>query len=154
KRLAEFGMRATWGPAFDEWFARCVNRDADQRFASAGAAAWGLYQALGVAIDERLAAMAATPWPKSGLVPPIVAATSAPSLVSGTGIAMSHSRSRTRPRSVLWKALVVTAGLALVAGAGVGIFRSRLAMPTLDSQSKASATLVAPAPLPVSSATA
>jgi serine/threonine-protein kinase len=154
-RLAEFGMRAPWGPAFDDWFARCVNRDPDQRFPSAGAAAWALYQALSVPIDERLSAMGATPWPKSQVTPRVASAASAPSIASGTGVAMSHSRSRpTRPHGVLWKVLVVTAGLALIGGAaGVGFFRSRLAqVRSPEPEPKAGATLVQPAPDPTMTA--
>jgi eukaryotic-like serine/threonine-protein kinase len=47
-RLASFGSAVPWPPAFDEWFARCVNREPGQRFGSAGAAASALAQVFGV----------------------------------------------------------------------------------------------------------
>jgi serine/threonine protein kinase len=46
QRARDFGLETSWPPAFDGWFLRCVNRDPAARFASAGAAARGLLDAL------------------------------------------------------------------------------------------------------------
>ncbi|MEB2325078.1 MAG: protein kinase [Sorangiineae bacterium] len=45
-RLRELGGTPPWPPGFDDWFLRCVSRDADQRFASAGEATVALAAAL------------------------------------------------------------------------------------------------------------
>jgi eukaryotic-like serine/threonine-protein kinase len=42
RRAAELGSPVALSPAFDAWFARCVNRDVSQRFATAGECAAAL----------------------------------------------------------------------------------------------------------------
>jgi len=46
QRLRELGEQPAWGPDFDEWFLRCVDREPARRFASAGEAARALSRAL------------------------------------------------------------------------------------------------------------
>lgn len=46
ERALELGIDPPWPPAFDGWFLRCVNRDPEQRFESAGTAASALAEAL------------------------------------------------------------------------------------------------------------
>lgn len=46
QRARDLGLNAAWPPAFDAWFLRCVHRDPKARFASAGAAARALLDAL------------------------------------------------------------------------------------------------------------
>jgi serine/threonine-protein kinase len=46
QRATELGVCFNWRPAFDAWFLRCVQRDPEGRFASAGEAAQELLQAL------------------------------------------------------------------------------------------------------------
>jgi serine/threonine-protein kinase len=48
QRARELGLSVPLTPAFDRWFARCVNRSSAQRFASAGLAAGELSRLLGV----------------------------------------------------------------------------------------------------------
>lgn len=48
QRARELGLTLKLPPAFDRWFARCVNRDPAERFASAGLAADELSRLLGV----------------------------------------------------------------------------------------------------------
>lgn len=60
QRARQLGVSTALPPAFDAWFARCVNRARDQRFASAGLAAAELARALDVS---------ATPPPGPGLRP-------------------------------------------------------------------------------------
>lgn len=48
-RLSSFRRPVPWREDFDAWFARCVNRDPELRFASAGQAVAALSKALGVA---------------------------------------------------------------------------------------------------------
>ncbi|HEU4410040.1 MAG TPA: serine/threonine-protein kinase [Polyangiaceae bacterium] len=47
-RARSFAIVPPWPPAFDAWFSRCVNRDVDARFPSAGAAVAALAEALGL----------------------------------------------------------------------------------------------------------
>jgi eukaryotic-like serine/threonine-protein kinase len=46
QRIQELGMQPPWPAAFDQWFLRCVDRAAGQRFSSAGEAARSLAEAL------------------------------------------------------------------------------------------------------------
>jgi eukaryotic-like serine/threonine-protein kinase len=46
ERARGLGLSAGWPPDFDDWFAQCVNRNLDARFASAGTAAVALESAL------------------------------------------------------------------------------------------------------------
>ena len=65
QRFREGGRDAPpWPPAFDEWFRRCVNRDVEARFTSAGDAAKALSMAL---LNQELSmpAIAITPGPHS-----------------------------------------------------------------------------------------
>lgn len=48
QRIVAYGGVATWGNAFDAWFARAVNRDPAQRYSSAGLAIAELSDALGL----------------------------------------------------------------------------------------------------------
>jgi serine/threonine-protein kinase len=50
ERAKQIGAPAVFGPAFDAWFSRCVNRDASERYASAGDAARELARALEVTV--------------------------------------------------------------------------------------------------------
>ncbi|HTU59061.1 MAG TPA: serine/threonine-protein kinase, partial [Polyangiales bacterium] len=52
QRARELEAPAPLSAAFDQWFFRCVNRDASKRFASAGEAARELGRALGVPISS------------------------------------------------------------------------------------------------------
>ena len=60
ERARELGSSATLGPAFDEWFFRCVNRDPAARHPSAGEAARSLARALDVSVRP----VAAPPLPE------------------------------------------------------------------------------------------
>jgi len=51
KRLAEFGDQLSWRGDFDAWFLRCLNRDPDERFTTAGEAARVLAEVLGVELS-------------------------------------------------------------------------------------------------------
>ena len=48
ERAIEFGFTPSWLPSFDEWFTKCVNRDQNQRFGSAGEAVTALAATLGI----------------------------------------------------------------------------------------------------------
>jgi hypothetical protein len=60
-RLQELGMRGVLPPAFDDWFLQCVNRDAQQRFGSAGAAIEALANVFGIGGQRPSFADAAQP---------------------------------------------------------------------------------------------
>lgn len=51
-RAAQLGTGVALPPGFDEWFAGCVVREQEARFATAGAALAGLRKALGLAEDD------------------------------------------------------------------------------------------------------
>ncbi|MBK7581899.1 MAG: protein kinase [Myxococcales bacterium] len=48
ERLVELGLPPSLPPAFDQWFFGCVNRDVNQRFATAGAAIASLAEVFGI----------------------------------------------------------------------------------------------------------
>ena len=52
-RAAEYGQGGAIPPGFDEWFARCVNRDVSARFTDAGEAMTALGRALAPAAAQR-----------------------------------------------------------------------------------------------------
>jgi eukaryotic-like serine/threonine-protein kinase len=64
-RVREQGGEPPWPRAFDAWFARCVNRDPDQRFFPAGMAVDALAEALGARDSRPIGAIGALPPPRS-----------------------------------------------------------------------------------------
>jgi hypothetical protein len=82
ERAAAFGVGERIPPGFDAWFARCVTRDAAQRFPSAGEAIPSLLALLGgtaLPATEALPRMAPAPYAATqpGITPP-----SAPAIVA------------------------------------------------------------------------
>jgi serine/threonine-protein kinase len=52
ERARSFGVTPSWGPAFDAWFFRCVDREPSRRFSSAISAILPLAEALGVEVGR------------------------------------------------------------------------------------------------------
>jgi len=141
QRLAELGIPATLPPAFDPWFVGCVNRDPNQRFASAGAAIAVLAEVFGIApLGSRSApSLAVAP----GYLPasdprPVASAVTAGTgerggtllsaqPMNGTAAGMALGDSVHTPmakRSLLLPALVIVGGLVVVGvGAAVALTR-------------------------------
>ena len=113
ERAREVGAAVALGVAFDAWFFRCVNRDATERYASAGEAARELARALDLTVRP-----VAVPWldetTSEGDAPSVKA--SHPSTREPSGVAAS---SRAAPRSRLNAtavAVVVFSAVALLLG--------------------------------------
>ncbi|HEU4410859.1 MAG TPA: protein kinase [Polyangiaceae bacterium] len=59
ERARALGLEPGWPPAFDDWFFQCVNRNLNERFGSAGAAAAALESALSAGVRSSKAEAAA-----------------------------------------------------------------------------------------------
>jgi serine/threonine-protein kinase len=59
ERAAALGLRASWPPAFDAWFLRCLERDPAARYPSAGAAVDALLGAFASEVGPRASAIEA-----------------------------------------------------------------------------------------------
>ncbi len=93
ERAKALGVGARWPAAFDAWFFRCVNRDLDARFASAGEAARAFAEVLGGGVEPPAAELAAArttlaakgaPGPEPPPVAPAPGAPNATPLVGAT----------------------------------------------------------------------
>ncbi len=141
ERARELAVPVALSAAFDAWFARCVNRDAAARYASAGVAARELARALRVS---------AGPLPAPSLLPAATARDATPSpkgssLTSRdiTGVAASSRGARLK-----WPALSALV-LALLIVAALGAFSAWVRSRPMDAPNgaaAASASAAAPAP--------
>jgi serine/threonine-protein kinase len=81
---------STFGPSFDAWFARCVNREQSERFKTVGEAVAALAEALGVRM-ARASIVSSAHLPTAATVPAFAAQTSAsgsiPEIAAATPIA-------------------------------------------------------------------
>ena len=82
ERARELGIDVPWPPDFDAWFARCVNRDPEQRFATAGDAAAALAQVLGQPLSTSQPSVHDIPSGPHAASHPIAPAISTPTLAS------------------------------------------------------------------------
>jgi eukaryotic-like serine/threonine-protein kinase len=142
ERARELGAPAL-PPAFDDWFARCVNRDPSERHASAGDAARALVGALGVNLG---------PVPAPSLPSPPAGSTDAPSSKASSLItqdltgAAASSRSRRTARSV---PILLVVLLALNAAGALFLWaRTRAPEATPSPLRDAGSTAAPPAPRP------
>ncbi|MEZ4393234.1 MAG: AgmX/PglI C-terminal domain-containing protein [Polyangiales bacterium] len=146
-RAAEIGAGGALPPGFDAWFARCVNRDPDQRFADGGQATAALLPLL-----APTGAFAATRTLQSppGIVP--LAPTYLPTpptaimdltAVPGTALPPSRAAQPARAGSVL-------AGAALLGGIGLAgaVALTREPSPPTPAPTSSPATVVVPAERP------
>ncbi len=171
-RLAEIGHPAPLPPAFDTWFQRCVNRDSEQRFASAGQAVAELAAVFGIApmlsrsepslMAGAVAAggFAAAPGATSSPAVPartvgtpaaVGAATDQSMGLAGTVVSSKASRSRAVPIAVSVLALLlVGGGIAF----GVSLTRNRAVAATATSAVATQPTVAPEPPKPTSTASA
>jgi eukaryotic-like serine/threonine-protein kinase len=165
QRVRELGLHVKLAPNFDRWFARCVNRTATERFASAGLAAGELARLLGV---EKTVAVSEPPRPSVSAGPLFSALEpqhgGAAPLESQDVAALSRTRQRPRADGGRARTRLVTLALVLAAagGAATVVLWKRTPAPAPSSTINASApppvTSVAPprptetAPLPTASA--
>lgn len=158
QRAAELGLSTQLPPAFDRWFFGCVNRDPQQRFATAGAAIAALAELCGIAPVRSRSTPPTTE--RSGPEPPVSRALTAdvghaPTLLSGaateTALAVSGRLDATpeRKRSTL-PAIAVAALVLAVGGVATGVLLNRGARAT--DTANASATGEAAAVVPTLSA--
>jgi eukaryotic-like serine/threonine-protein kinase len=138
QRARELGVRQELSPAFDRWFARCVNRDPAQRFASAGLAASELSRSLGLEPPRvsETPPLSALPAAAAGLSPRRSDAQQieTQAVVTLPGSPGLHRTSRTR-------ASLATLGIALAAaGAGTAVVLFKRAPVVAPSPSTVSAT--------------
>jgi serine/threonine-protein kinase len=111
QRLRELGAAPPWPPTFDAWFSRCVTRNVEERFATAGEAIGALGVALGVTASNSLPRSLATGAGIAGTLP----SASVPTAQAVTAGAMSVSGVGA-PRKSRGKGLLI----ALVALLGLG----------------------------------
>ena len=150
-RLTHLGGVAPWPPGFDAWFLRCVNRNVDERFASAGAAIAALGTALGVSQPAVVPASVAAPLSAFDRT---VLSASPEAARAQTGSAMSVTGGSAHERPRRGKALVAGA-LALVAVAGAALAFSRRHAPEEPSvEPPHGPASVSPTPATATSATA
>jgi hypothetical protein len=161
ERARELGMLPSWPAAFESWFLRCVNRDAHNRFASAGEAASALAVALGYP-DQATTGRELGPSAAAGAAQTMASNTgpgwsaSAPDSLVGTDAAVAIGRTDTalpgtrKSGGMVFAAIagvigvgVVAAGIALLAGS-----RTTEAQATPESSSSAVAPASSPAPEP------
>lgn len=142
-RLGEIGVSVTLPPRFDAWFEHCVNRDAAQRFASAGAAIAELAAAYDIvpavsSANPSLPGAAPTPGtavadPGAGsaslatagtalMTPDAIGATDRSLAVAGTLVSAKPRRSPVLPIVGAIAALVLVGGGVAM---GVALTRSR-----------------------------
>ena len=141
QRLTELGRPANLPAAFDPWFLGCVNRDPDQRFASAGAAIAALGEVFGIVAVGSRSAPSLTGLPALGdgrasFATPVAAAVTHPSgsdvgtllsarPLAGTVTALAVSGNVATPstkRSGLIPSLAVLGGLVVLAVIVVVVF--------------------------------
>jgi serine/threonine-protein kinase len=144
ERARAVGSKATLAPAFDAWFARCVNRNAEARFQSAGAAARELANALGgtlvaappIAVSSGATRVATAPHSEEREV--------VPSTGEERSSTERHATLGRRPRARALLSLLV--GLVLT-GAAVALVVERLhagkASPATSSHTEAAPVLPA-----------
>ena len=142
-RLSELGGVVPWPPAFDAWFLRCVNRNPDERFTSAGAAIAALGTALGVSQPVVLPPSVAAP--VSAFERTVLSASPA-AAPAQTGGAMSVTGGTAPGAPRRGKALIAGV-VALVAAVGVALAFSRRSVPEEPrAEPHASTTTVTAAP--------
>ncbi|HXK18815.1 MAG TPA: protein kinase [Polyangiaceae bacterium] len=146
--------------AFDAWFLRCVNRDAEQRFASAGSCVAALAQAFGNP-DTKRSPGAAPPDAFGATLPLVVGAASAPVSSNATptkraasavpaqsvgktsgALALAGTKPPEHSGRAAWPWLV--AGAVLVGGAATGLVATRAGpAPDASASSREAASGVA-----------
>jgi tRNA A-37 threonylcarbamoyl transferase component Bud32 len=151
-RAAELGVGHLLPPAFDGWFARCVEREPAKRFASAGECAQVLAEALGAgvagpgasAVAVAGAATQRSAAPPVNLVGAGSSAVAAQTLGRTTGAPLV-TRTGDAPKSrggLKW--LGAALGLALVGGGAVAAQRALRSPPPVPTESAAIASATAP----------
>jgi serine/threonine-protein kinase len=139
QRARELGQSSELGPAFDDWFARCVQRDPEQRFASASLAANELALALSGSSQHAT----------SPLAGPTVGALSGRALSPAPDLRRAHgafdaTTSATwlpqRPRQ--WRARLLALALVALTAAGAAWFAQRPA----ETETPKAVESVAPVP--------
>jgi eukaryotic-like serine/threonine-protein kinase len=147
-RARELGVEPPWPPAFDDWFSRCVNRDASARFASAGEAVSALGRVFDVHESHR---PAEPPLPAKAALPPAPSAVVADSPLAGTDAALALGRTAAAAREgggrsrVLVLALVAVSGIA---GATALVLMRRTAPPPVASDPPARGSVIVTATAP------
>lgn len=165
ERCRALGITPTWSEAFDRWFLRCVDRDAEARYQRVSEAAQGLAEAL---LGIGWAATLPQDTPPSISTPDNHVPSGRPSSKSGPGDALSSAArsesrlalSRTEPEDAARRPrrwLVVAAGLALVVGAALSLRSLTTETPRAETLPGSSAETVATAstgkePTPIESA--
>jgi eukaryotic-like serine/threonine-protein kinase len=147
-RLASFGVGSQLPHGFDEWFLRCVNRDPDQRFATAGEAVVALGDAYSIPVATRRPSSGSTlvmspsssPTPSGAASGIVSRARSAPELVrtspsqadegatlrSVTGSQIALAGTISHPRKSFAKPLAVIGGLLAIFVIGAALVIPRL----------------------------
>jgi eukaryotic-like serine/threonine-protein kinase len=161
-RLREQGSRIELPAAFDAWLLRCLDREPQRRFASAGVAVEALAQVFEAAARKEFepppAALGRSRPGISGSGAPLQG--SAPGAVSALATTERHPASPRRAQLAVWLGWAVAG--ALVLGAIMGLMSAYGGAPTATSPSTAASTPVQappaavtpahPAPPPASSA--
>jgi len=142
---------STFGPAFDAWLARCLEREGARRFASVGQAVAALADALGVRIESgrrssasfapTVASSAAPPAPARSPRRPIVAiliGVAALAVVAGM-IGVVAGKSRGRPSGLV----AASAGAAPVTASSASSASSAATASTASSVADANGEIVA-----------
>jgi serine/threonine-protein kinase len=167
ERLRELGREPRWQPAFDAWFARCVVRDASQRFSTAGEAARELARSLGVIdqlappssgdLDATIAGVvhlgatrpSTVARPHDATVATLPAATP-PGMATDNAMGMAHTTpgSETLPVRSMSPGLIAVAALAVVAVIAVVLTRGSNSEETASGEASSAAAPAEVAPGP------
>ncbi len=159
ERARELGIVPSWPAAFESWFLRCVNRDAHNRFASAGEAASALAVALGYP-DQATTGRELGPSAAAGAAQTLASNTgpgwsaSAPDSLVGTDAAVAIGRTDAAlPGTRKSGGMVVAAVAGVIAigavAVGIALFassRTSEAQATPESSSSVIAPASSPAP--------